>query len=151
MNSQDSNNYTVTFDSKTLRVTIAGDNSFNLLLSSSSISSILGFGTTDLTSQTSYTGTYTYNLSYGDYLYLTIDELQRFARTSNLNDNTFTFILPLDVNIGEYQTYQCSDFEQELQFSPPVSIKNLTCRLTSYNNSTVDLNGSEWSFLLQIE
>jgi hypothetical protein len=140
--------FTFTYVPSTLKVTIAATGPFSLsfLDTTNSMANILGFEDSNTASAASHSGTKVVNLITPPLL-LTLD----FADTNVYCTSEFsgTFVIPVNAEGGYLMQFQQSDFAQKTEVSQ-TDIQNFRVRLTTTNNAPVDLNGSEWNFLLRV-
>lgn len=149
MNAADANNYVLSYSSTTFKVTFTGTAAFSLTFSGATTPyQELGFTAANTSSGTTIISTNAVSLAQPYNLYITIIELSVDVLTTYNNDKP-TFVVPVNVNAGEIIQYSdAANFEQILHYSAaPRDIYRLNVRLHKRSN-TVDLNGSEWSFML---
>ena len=155
MNDADSNSYTCTYDSKTMKFTITGSAAFTLTWATHTSAStgmykVLGWTAADTSSATSQTATVVANLSSPTSMLMRITEFGSCGVCGNL---PYTFDLPLNVASGML-TYIASstNYPQRLSFGQAGrSFQNLHVRLFDDENTEIELNGAEWELLLEIE
>lgn len=159
MNAAGANTYSVTYNQNTYKITIArtaGAATVELRFSTNDatkkLGTMLGFGESDLTGATTYTGSSIADVSISD-LYLVIEELG----TSNGHDVPstlhYTFHLPLDQDsFGNANDlyYDTQLIHAIKQFDSPRTISQFSVRLRDKWGDIKDLQGAEWSFTLLI-
>jgi hypothetical protein len=136
--------YTVTFSDITQKITVSTDAS--ITVSMDGVTSPLGF-ITDFTSATSFEADSILNLEKYDSLFVSINNITEIDYVKGGS----TFCLPLSVNSMSVLDYSPSKngFPQSVQFTSPTSV--LSVRVTDSDNSTVDMNDSDWFFVLSSE
>lgn len=149
--------YTVTFNTTTLKTTIAATGVFSLLFAtgthiSTDMAEVLGYTATDKTAAATYTSTNVFNLNTVNYLLIKLTVTAgtyNSVTSTNTSDNTIgnIAVIPVQTNPGYLVTY----YDE----TPPMTnlygagITSLSIKLTTYNNTAVDLNGCEWSMILR--
>jgi hypothetical protein len=109
------------------------------------VTSPLGFST-DFASGTSFEADSILNLEKkDDSLFISINGITEIDYIKGGS----TFCLPLSVNAMSVLDYSPSvnGFPQSVQFTSPASV--LSIRVTDSDNNTIDLNGSNWFFVLE--
>jgi hypothetical protein len=139
--------YAVTYSSTTFLLTISAPGAFLLDFGGlQSCAALLGFLPIATTSDVLHTGTNAMHLQI-DVLYIVIDEFSRGI--IGKNGKPYTFMIPLDENSGSIINYNNkSTFTQVVQVNS-VPLYELHVKLLLPNDELVDLNGSEWSMLLE--
>jgi hypothetical protein len=161
MTSQLSNSWTITYNSNQFTYTIGGTTAFQLLFSSgthasTSLWEILGYASSnglsgiDTTSSTSTTSTQVVNFTLPLAVYINLTNICADQIFSSDGD-TFSFVIPIDMEPGSVIEYDClSNFSQYLKIPDNLNfINHFAVTLTSRNNQTVSLNGSEWFFVIE--
>ena len=162
--------FTVTEDTKTNKITIAGTGAFDLLFNGgtepignqtrtvykeSSIGYNLGFRRTDLTGNTTYTAQSIYNIKGENYVLLYIKQLENLE-TSDINYNnisqSFTKInLDTDYNTVKFYSKN-GDYKSHIIFKEPLQkLSQMIIRFYNYNGSLYDFNGLEHSLYFRIK
>jgi hypothetical protein len=170
MNAQDSNSYAITSSATTGKITIAGTGAFNVNFSTNTVNMpphpITGLAgtaaqycyletgfsnTSDTSAATSVTSPNIPQLQFPDQIYIEIKEFGPIERTSIFNDKP-TFIIPVEASSEEIIYYKAKDHFDQVVLLDNTSnlISNLSIRLFGRNNETLDLNGAEWSCILEI-
>lgn len=155
------NTFTCTYSLTTKKFTISAGNNFSLLFSTGSNASTsmwepLGFASsnglsgTNTTAATSTTGTQVSNLSLPLSLCILISNLTAPNVTSD--GSMYSFYLPLSSSGGGIIEYfENSYFEQEIDIPMNFTqLDRLNILLVSANNTSVNLNGSEWEMILSL-
>jgi hypothetical protein len=141
MNAVSSQTFTVTLDDTTQKITLDSTGSFSV--SMNSVESPLGF-TSDTTLNTSHTGDTILNLERTDALFIHVNEIQE----TDLVRGGTTFVIPSSVNQLQVIDYnERNGYHQKITFNTPNLL--LSIRLTDAENRTVDLNNSDWYFVLE--
>jgi hypothetical protein len=141
---------TYTYSQSTFKVTLAGSAPFSLSFDNTdrSIASVLGFSKVNLPSASSHTGQGAISLQQRP-LMLVIDIANTNLYTTD--DTTGTFMIPVNTDGGFTIQYRSGlDFEQKTTTIPERLLQNFDVRLCYTDNVAVDLNGSEWNFLLRL-
>lgn len=94
--------------------------------------------------------------TYGEYIYLDIDELRRphsidaVNNVYNSQSSTIFAILPLDVSSGCIKTFkEHTDYKIEVEYPKPIDqIDRLTVRWLDYNGNVVNFNGVDENALI---
>jgi hypothetical protein len=94
--------------------------------------------------------------TYGEYIYLDIDELRRphsidaVNNVYNSQSSTIFAILPLDVSSGCIKTFkEHTDYKIEVEYPKPIDqIDRLTVRWLDYNGNIVNFNGVDENALI---
>lgn len=160
MNGVDSNGYTVTYSSTTLKVNISSGPANPFILNwatnpeaSTSVAKVLGWTATDDTSALSHTAPNVFDLSQPQYVFIYIPEFPKQYQSvlsSNFSDN-ITFVLNTNSNGGQINTFNVESNYLLSQKEDKMSISSFSVNLYSTGNQKLQLNGAEWSFLLEIE
>lgn len=139
--------YTVTYSSTTFLLTISAPGAFLLDFSGlQSCATLLGFLPIATSSDVVHTGTNAMHLQI-DTLYIVIDEFGKGI--VGKNGKPYTFMIPLDENSGSIINYNNkSTFNQVVPVNS-VPLYELHVKLLLPNDEVVDLNGSDWSMLLE--
>lgn len=146
MNGVGTQEYSVVFNEVTMKITISCATAFSLQLSGArTCADVIGFEKTNTTSQLSFTGTKCATF-YIDSIFMTINE---FPSTLFNNNLVYTFAIPITKNSTQVIQYKDRDyFSQEVQLFGS-TISNIVVQLLHKSGERVDLNGSEWSFMLE--
>ncbi len=144
-----SSNFTVTYDSITMKITVSRTSVFSII-GTSSLRLVMGYSQVDKTGATTYTADNVVNLNPITTLFLQIQELS--SHSISTCGTLFTYIIPLAVNSGEIATFSSGSFyHQTVELSKKTNISRLHVRLCSDNQITAELNGGEWSFTLRVD
>jgi hypothetical protein len=144
------NTYAVTYSTTTYKFTISAGNNFSLLFSSALAPyRELGFEITNTTASTSVTSTNSISLERPTSVFLGIKELQKGVYTSS-GITSASFIVPLTSSQGELCFYEPNHHECEVIFTSPIPFTSLHIRLFDSAGTTVNVNGSNWSFKLSL-
>lgn len=151
INALDANTYTLTYSTTTMKVTIAGAGAFIINWSvTASCYYELGFTSSDSASGTSFTGTNVANVALPYNIYLSIPQLGLTTITTFSNDRA-TFVIPVLENSGSVINYSSEgNFEQVLHFPSPITIHRLDIRLHMRGLTVVNLNGADWTMMLDL-
>jgi hypothetical protein len=143
---------TYNYSASTYKVTISATGAITLTFGTNqtaSMASLLGYPPADTTSATSHIAS--------NVIQLTSDPwMLSFSFASN---NTFTtrdafcsFIVPVNAEGGyTVQFRESDDFKQKTNSNDKFIIQSFSVRLQKYDGSRLDLNGGEWSCVLQID
>lgn len=146
--------YTATYDSRTMRITITGTAAFvlNCTTTTNSAWYLLGFETdADTISATTHAADNVIRLDLPAYLLLSIAELYNNKSVSDTNHRA-TFVIPITTNTQSNELFQTNlRYDTGRDFTAVNSITELTCKLTNPDGVVIDLNGSDFSFLLGLE
>jgi hypothetical protein len=148
--------FVVSYDSHTSKFTISNNTVFSILWGSTQyagtpyyklLSTVLGFNNVDLSGQTSYTSSFTANLSGGMNIYIKSNALS-YSRSVFFENKPNTVILGIP-NMSAYGgiiTY----FDQELimQYNGTSQLNVIDFQLVDEYDNIIDLNGLDWSFIL---
>ncbi len=139
--------YTITYSFTTFLLTISVLGAFFLDFSGlQSCATILGFLPIATFSDVVHTSTNAIHLKI-DTLYIVIKEFGKGI--IGKNGKPYTFMIPLDENSGSIINYNNkSTFNQVVPVNS-VPLYELHVKLLLPNNEIVDLNGSDWSMLLE--
>jgi hypothetical protein len=169
MTAQDANNYAITSSDTTGLITITGTGAFNVNFSTNTvvmpphpITGLAGTAsqycyletgfsnTSDTSAATSVVSPYVPQLQFPDQIYIEVKEFGPVERTSIFNDKP-TFIIPVEASSEEIIYYKAKDhFDQIVLLDTSNLISKLSIRLFGRNNETLELNGAEWSCILEI-
>ena len=121
-------------------ITIVGSSGFDL-------AEMLGF--TGGQTGTTFTATNSYNINHDMYFNLNLDNLP----SSNLSNPPQSFKLPITEDNGSLYFYLEQQFvTQTIHVNGNVSeLSHIKLRVTDRYGATVDNNGRNWSFLLEVE
>lgn len=149
MTSNGSQQYSVVYKPETFRVTFSATSPFSLQLNiQHTVASVIGFPATMSATGTSLTGTSAAKLNQLS-VFINIDQ---FYPNGVYSDKfPFSFIVPINKNAGDVCVfYENTNFKQCINISKQ-PIYSLTVTLYDQNKNVIDLNGSEWEFLLEFE
>lgn len=150
MNGVQSNGWSWTYNSTTMLVSVSGTSAFTIQICPQRI---LGFASSQLniTQATSLTAQNSPNLYSPVNLFLSIKELGDANITSSFN---YTFWVPLNVVPGDVQLLSVSNGlpEQVIEFkaNPLYALQQLTIKLYDDNHNLINLNNTDWMFLLEV-
>ena len=146
-----SSTFTVSQSSTTNKFRIQSTISVILKFSQNTSSGkILGFGSSNTSSTMDITGTNIYDLSGTRYYKLRIPETNNFI-DSNINKINESFIIPNNVNSGEYNYItENTNIINEIE-NRQNRIDKLTIELFDDENNYVDLNGIDYILFFTIE
>jgi hypothetical protein len=146
----DSNNWTITYSTTSLKATITGSAAFNLTVTSTALSGgVLGF-TDFFTSATSVTGANAINLLPALNLYVHIYELGLTLQSTQTKEQA-TFQIPIPSGPTSVIQYTAgSYYDQSITYQAPRKLDSLTVKLRLENGEAANLNGSEWNLTLQL-
>lgn len=156
-----SNSWTVTYNTNQLTYTIGGSSNFQLLFSSGTHAStsmwqLCGFANSnglsgiDTTNATSTTSTQVVNFTLPMYIYINLTNICSDLIFSSDSDS-FGYVVPIDTSSGSIIEYDSlSNFSQYIKRPNNLNIINiLNITLTTRKGTSVNLNGSEWSMILE--
>lgn len=147
MNALDSNTYTCTYDSSTMKLTIAGTGAFVINFGSSTLWREIGWNNIDTTSATSQVAPNVVNLSVS-MIYIVISKLSSNQQITT-NQEGFTFTVMNNVDNGAIIYYEPNSPRvikvNNLSLAEYISVKLAT------RNETLDLNGADWQCLLRFD
>lgn len=146
-----SDTYTVTYNTKTMKLTIASTGTFSLLFntSTSEIWEMIGFTKTNTSVGASHTGTNVIDLVRIKYIQIIIAELGLFGRSTNTNYE-YTFIIPVTENRSDILHFNDENNFNQLQRLNGRIVNNMNIILRDQKNRTINLNGSEISILIAL-
>jgi hypothetical protein len=154
------NTYVVTYSASTGLFTISAGNPFTLLFSSGTNSStslwkVMGWTTSNGLSPvnsataSSVTSPYMANLTNPLSMYLNLSKVNSIIRTSDTPSIPFTYNIPIKVPYGQLIELKEDQLEQKALISDPL-FKVFTVQLIGPNGNAVNLNGSEWEFMVTL-
>jgi hypothetical protein len=152
----DANNYQLTYSSQTMTITITGTANFQVQFGTSPNAATgcwreLGFLQQDTTPNTTIVSPNVVNLSRPYEILLNIPELYSLYWSTYKNDRA-AFIIPINAPSGQMIYYETKQtFCQSLYYPGGTTISNLTVTLFHTGGEQMLLNGSEWSFTLELE
>jgi hypothetical protein len=150
MNSTDpNNNYTLTYDSTTFKVTISSDNDFNMNFAlPNTCCKELGFNNTNTSFNTAITGSNAIQLYQPLSIFIVIKELG--GNNFTTSKFQYTFKVPLTVlssGIIEFDTN--SFFKQVVNLNRTVNFNQFNIQLVDNQGRLIDLNGADWELVLK--
>lgn len=154
MNGVDANGYVVTYSATTFKITITGIAVFSLNWVTNAnqgrdIDYQIGFNQVDTAALTSHTGNNVINLHYPKNILIAIDEFGQVGQTAASSQN-YTFIIPvLDKDGGEVGNFREMQFFEQTTNLFTGNIGSLRVRLTDENGAPLDLNGADWTFVVE--
>ena len=149
--------YTVSISSTTAKMTVTSngpqfDFDFNVV-TDYAVENYLGFASgvnssTIVSSVETLVSPYVVDLSPMTELFIKFSNFTNIVRSSNGQPSCF--VIPVNVNFGEYIQYNQAQTYQSIVFQSyqEMHITNLDCELVDRYGNVVDLNGSDWSILL---
>ena len=142
--------FTVSYNTDTFKMTIAGDSPFTLQFDNAdSPYRELGFAFAETASATSHVGDYAVNLSYPQFLMINIPELAHTdLMTTHSKQALATFLVPIQNNLG-YVDVALMNEKFLIEVRQPLT--QLTVNLALRNLEQAELNGSDWSMVLMFE
>mgnify|MGYP005867437537 CR=1 FL=1 len=151
MDSAGADIYTVTYDKKTMKITISSTGTFSLLFgtSSSEIYEILGFDNIDTSTASSQTGNNVIDLIRVKNILIKIPELGIFGRSTN-DDDKYTFIIPVNQNRSEFIRFNDNDNFNQIKILDDRLITELTIIVKDERNRALELNSSEICLILEL-
>lgn len=138
----------VEYSAITFHITISANAAFSLLFANTvaSIGPTLGFEAADTAAALSASGTKAVNLL-PQRLYIDIPDISTGARSTM---DSGTFVIPINASANQIIEYDSgSNFKQKRHVPAGIILRTFRVRLTHQGGATVDLNGSEWSFILR--
>jgi hypothetical protein len=120
--------------------------------SSSSPWAVLGFPNASTGAGTTFTGTRAVQLNRPAAVFINVrDWNQSSLAVTGTGSSRPTFIVPMSNDPGNVSTYSTqNDFRQTVDL-PGLTFGTLRIAVTDNDNNTIELNGGEWSCLLEIE
>ena len=154
MNIAEANNYVLTYDINSMKTTITGDNTFILNFATNpeqrSLYYELGFNYADTPTAPDHTGDNVIQLQRPVKILMQIKEFGTLGLTDQ--GIPFTFVIHLNGESGGIISYTESIFyPQDVKVALRNFIKTLTIRLTYEDGSLADLNGADFTLLLELE
>lgn len=145
------NTATVTYNSTTLKYTIANTQATSQYFFTGAISKVIGFTPGTYGPAASITSNSIVDMSVVDYLYI---KIIGFSSPScglvSTQDNAITYIVPTLGNIGTVLYYTAnSGFYQTIKNNEPV--RGITVELRTSGGRLYDLQGLNWSMILGFE
>lgn len=146
--------YNVSYSATTMKITITCSAPIGLTCSNSSVAiwDTLGFSTgADRAPATSHEGDDVLRLDFPSYLLISIAEFSPagVVSTDNFRGN---FAVAMDINSQYIQIYgHKNSFDNLSEYTSRNGINSLTVRLLKPDGTLADLNGANWSFLLQFD
>jgi len=136
--------FTCTYSLITYKITIARTTNFDITLSSSTLNTVLGFGTTDLTGAATYTSTNCYDINTSSIVYMHSRNLSTLNNSISHDDRAYAlFSIPMLAKSGEIMYYlpqQPQYFDINLKYN---LVKDQWW-FTREDGTTIDFNGVEW-------
>lgn len=144
--------YTVTYDSKTMKMTISSSGTFSLLFntSSSEIWEILGFNKTDTNIASSHVGNNVIDLIRIKYIQIIVPELGIIGHSTKTNQQ-YTFLIPVNENRSDIIHYFDNNDFNQIKHQKCKRLSFLNVQLKDQKNREVNLNGSEISMIVEVE
>jgi hypothetical protein len=153
MNALDSNNYNITLNAVTFKLTFTGNTNFKLnwssnIESNTSAAYVLGFDATDTSLSTSITGQNPINLSQPNNILMYIQEIgSRYLSTNSCN--LITFCVPLESSDGNLVFFFQEKFIQEFEINSSYPISQLNVTLFDDDCNTIDLQ-LDWTMIFKL-
>jgi hypothetical protein len=158
MNGIDANTYVCTYNTNNFLVTISGASTFFLNWNSNPQAATgcykqLGFAKTDLVTATSQTAVYAPDLSYPEFIFVSIAEIPNFlTTTSSLStSNRFSFCIPLLDSGSSLLFISPETMENTVEFASPISLYNISVNLKDKDGNFVDTIGAHWHQTWELE
>jgi hypothetical protein len=131
--------YYVGYNAVYSKFTITGTSNFDL--PASTLGSFMGFASA-VSGTNTYTSSNVSNISDPTYYYLCVSFVPSTGVSSS--NTYFNFIVtPQNEN-------ELNNFEQCIQFAQPINVKQFTVTLKNRDNSLVQLNGTNYAFVLDL-
>ena len=149
----DPNEYSVSYNYTTMKISIECDVPILLTCSSTNnaIWDVIGFLYIDRTPAVSHTADDVVSLDFPAYLMVGISELAS-ARAVLTSDYRADFSIPLTVNSQYLKLYSHkASYDNESEYSAGVTLSRFSICLRNADGEAIDLNRGEWSMLLHIE
>ena len=144
------NTYTVTYDARTMKLTITATGNFSIIGTlSDSFLDVTGYDAIDTTSALSHTANDVVDLHPFKYAQIEIPELSLIG--SSNNNTKFTFIVPIEVNRSDVHFFNAEDNFNQFTLSSQCNINYLSVIVKDQDNNIVDLNGAPWFMILNIQ
>ena len=148
----DANEYSVSYNSTTMKIRIGCDISISLTCSNTTnaIWDVIGFLAADRVPAASHTADDVLQLDFPAYLMVGINELAS-ARAVSTSGYRGDFIIPMTVNSQYLELYNHkSSYDIDSEYSAGVTLSRLSIRLQNPDGEEISLNGGEWSCLLLV-
>lgn len=134
-------NFTVTYNSITMKVTIAHDSgNFTLSMANSSIAEVLGFSSTNLSGADSFISDKIVNLLRPTSFIISINEFDRPILCSSGKTILGSFIIPITTNPGEIEIFN-PQYETFIPFKIPKTIHRLHIKILDEQGNIMDFGG----------
>lgn len=150
MTSIGSQTYAAAYDTNTFKVSISASTPFTIEFNMPySCADLLGFSPVATLPSVLHTGNKGVRLNI-DFIQILISELSNTIYSTD--GSQCGFMIPVTENSGDYIQYtEEGQFAQSIEINSGNNIFNLTVDLHLKNYERADLNGSEWSFMLEFE
>jgi hypothetical protein len=139
--------FTVTLDSATQKLSIAGSTPFSLTFgthTTNSIASTIGYKNVDTNTASSHVADYIIDLSYPRMLLFTINGRKNVVTTKGIDA---TMAVAINANSTEFITeYVVKDFAMQVQLDNDTT---LAVSVADEYGDTLDLNGANWQMILK--
>ena len=150
-----SSGYSATYNSSTFFITISNSGDFELTFGTNTTDSAaypLGFANANTTSATSQTSVNAVDFIGPLYFGIRIDQIPINTRSSNEYD-FYTFIVSNQaLSDSSINYWSCNnDFDQTIDISGMIYISQFHVQLLTHDNTLVNLNGSDWNFMLRLD
>lgn len=145
------NDFDVTYEPTLLKMRFVYTGSFTINWSQmSKLSKMLGFGSSD-TVTNNHLSINAVSLQGHDYLFIRILDVGNNPVIDYINTgtNTNSFAIPLSVSGGEVERYLPETY-QRICFSSPRVYTSLRIQLRGEDGELINLNGSDWKFLIRV-
>ena len=144
--------YTATYSATTFMITITSTGSFGLSFgtyTTNSIANIIGF-TINTSNATSQTGNQVIQLYQSTFYYIDIREFPIATKSTNSLDYG-TFVINTSVNSGNVEDWNLLNSYHQVQTYEGQNLQELNVRLRDRNNQILNLNGADWSMILEFK
>ncbi len=118
--------------------------------SNSSLARIFGFNASNTTTTTDITSTNCYLVSATRYYKIKIPEISNTIET-NIQTNFYSFLIPNNCNSGEFNYLTKSNNINNVINTPQRDINFITIELYDEDNNRCELNGVDYTIMLQLE
>lgn len=143
--------FTVTYTlQEKIQITATGNFFMRFSVLANSASAILGFNNVNTTLSPFQLAPNVVNLSLPLYVYIIVDEFSSTTKSTNNFDNA-SFTVFNNVNGGDVLTFTENSFYPQTASITDTNIQTIHIQLQTYNNTIIDLNGSNWAMLLRIQ
>lgn len=154
MNIEDSgNDYAFTYDTKTFRVTIKGNNAFKIDFERMvTCHKLLGFADYGTLVVDEHVADNPPDISHPTSVFLQINEANSQMYSTGPIPNAWTLCIPLLSSNGEYSLHaENATYPSTFELGSPTNFNGLTMRLFDIYAREIELNGGHWSALFEVE